>query len=243
MIPDSMNADDNVRGQRLDERAFEKGNHRGDNTGRDGASKAKVCHRAVRVALLCLLVVPASFAAESPADSAWRVLLEPKSMHREVAFEIPNAQRTVLAPARLEGDEYIFPTRKDFEALNVDAAAIRRLAAQAAAADLATLKPRYERNRKQVIQFAELKSDQPIVASAVLAPKFLDLFQDTLGEKVLLVVPNRFTAYVFPVLASNYQDYSPMVFEAFRSTAWPVSVEVFEVSAEGVRAVGVYREP
>ncbi len=164
-------------------------------------------------------------------------------MHREVVFDIPNAQRTVLAPVRLEADDYIFPTRKVFQTLNVDAATIRRLAARAAAADLATLKPRYERNRKQVIQYAELSSDRPIVASAVLAPKFLDLFQDTLGEKVLLVVPNRFTAYVFPALASNYQDYSPMVFEAFRATAWPVSVEVFEVSADGVRAVGVYQEP
>lgn len=164
-------------------------------------------------------------------------------MHREVAFDIPNAQRTVLAPARVVRDEYVFPTRKNFDALNVDAPTLRRLAAEAATADLATLKPRYERNRKQVIQFAELKSDRPIVASAVLAPKFLDLFKDTLGEKVLLVVPNRFTAYVFPALASNYQDYSPMVFETFRATAWPVSVEVFEVSADGMRAVGVYQEP
>lgn len=164
-------------------------------------------------------------------------------MHREVAFEIPNAQRTVLAPALWKNDEYLFPTRKYFESLNVDIAAIRQLAAQAATADLAVLTPRYERNRKQVIQYAELKSDRPIVATAVLAEKFLEIFRDTLGEKVLLVVPNRFTAYVFPVLASNYQDYSPMVFEAFRATAWPVSVEVFEVSVAGLRAVGVYEEP
>ena len=34
-----------------------------------------------------------------------------------------------------------------------------------------------------------------------------------------------------------------MVFEAFRATAWPVSVEVFEVSADGFRAVGVYQDP
>jgi len=77
----------------------------------------------------------------------------------------------------------------------------------------------------------------------VLAPKFLEMFKDTLGEKVLLVVPNRFTAYVFPALASNYEEYWPMVFEAYRQTAWPVSVEVFEVSVDGFRAAGIYREP
>src|SRR5207247_324776 len=97
------------------------------------------------------------FGAET--ENTWRVLLEPKSMHREVTFEIPNAQRTVLAPARAEGDEYVFPTQKAFAALNVGAAGIQQLAAQTAAADLATLTPRYERNRKQVIQYAELKSD------------------------------------------------------------------------------------
>ncbi len=34
-----------------------------------------------------------------------------------------------------------------------------------------------------------------------------------------------------------------MAFTAYRETAWPVSVEVFEVSAAGFRAVGVYQEP
>jgi len=188
------------------------------------------------------LAIP-SPAEELPVDFKWRVLLEPKSMRREVTWEIPGAQRTVIAPVVVDGIDYLYPSRKILGQFRVEAGAIQELAAPAAAADLATLKPRYERDRKQVIQYAELRSDRPIVASAVLAPKFLKLFKDTLGEKVLLVVPNRFTAYVFPVLASNYQDYYPMVFDAYRATAWPVSVEVFEVSTGGLRAVGVYREP
>jgi len=180
--------------------------------------------------------------AEVPVDS-WRVILEPKSMHRAVAWEIPGAQRTVLAPVTVDGDDYVYPSQKAWEGFHVDRAEIERRGATAATADLATLKPRYERNKKQVIQYAELTSDRPIVCSAVLAPKFLDLFRETLGDKVLLVVPNRFTAYVFPALASNYQDYYPMVFEAYKATAWPVSVEVFEIGPEGMRTVGVYRSP
>lgn len=195
------------------------------------------------VALVWLLAGTLNGGEEKPAEMKWRVLLEPKSMHREVTWDIPGAQRTVFAPAVWERDEYLFPTRKVLDEAGVAAEGLQQLAAPAAAADLATLKPRYERDRKQVIQYAELTSDRPIVASAVLAPKFLDLFKDTLGEKVLLVVPSRFTAYVFPVLASQYQDYWPMVFEAYRATAWPVSVEVFEISKDGLRAVGVYQEP
>ena len=186
------------------------------------------------------VMLAASAAAEE--TGVWRILLEPKSMRREVVWEIPGAQRTVFAPVVVHGAELLFPSRKILAEFPAEEE-IRQLAAAAATVELAELQPQYERDARQVIQYAELHSDRPIVASAVLAPKFLERFKDTLGEKVLLVVPNRFTAFVFPVLASNYQDYAPMVFEAYRATAWPVSVEVFEVSRGGLRAVGVYQEP
>ncbi len=60
---------------------------------------------------------------------------------------------------------------------------------------------------------------------------------------MLVVVPSRYTAFVFPELATHYQEYYPMVFEAFRETAWPVSVEVFQFSANGIRAIGVFERP
>jgi hypothetical protein len=180
---------------------------------------------------------------ETTSPEPWRVILEPKFMHRAIAWEIPGAQRTEMTPVVVDGNEYLFPSLQIWERFHVDRSEIVRRGAAVAAADLATLKPRYERNNKQVIEYAELTSDRPIVASAVLAPKFLDLFRDTLGEKVLLVVPSRFTAYVFPALASNYQDYYPMVNEAYHATVWPISMEVFEVGPEGIRTVGMYHQP
>jgi hypothetical protein len=71
----------------------------------------------------------------------------------------------------------------------------------------------------------------------------LKLFADTLGDRVLLVVPSRYRAYVFPKLASRYLEYTPMVFEAYRATEFPVSVELFELGADGMKAVGIYEEP
>ena len=134
-------------------------------------------------------------------------------------------------------------TTEELAGRGIELARFAARARENAGADLAGLKPRYVRNRKKVIEYAELRSEKPVVAGAVLAPKFLALFRETLGEKVLVVVPNRFTAFVFPALASSYEDYAPMVLEALRATAWPVSVEVFEISAEGVRCVGRYGEP
>jgi hypothetical protein len=196
-----------------------------------------------KLALAALFTLATATAAEPAVDATWRLLLEPKFMHREVVFEVPHARRTVFAPAQRAGNEYLFPTRQQFAALNLDWSKVRTLAAAGADADLASLEPRYVRDGKKVIRYAELRSDRPIGASAGLSAKFLALFKDTLGDKLLVAVPNRFTAFVFAPLASNYQQYTPMVYEAYRATAFPVSVELFELSAEGLKAVGSYEEP
>lgn len=186
-----------------------------------------------------LLVALAGRAEDAPADPAVRVWLEPRSMRAPVALPIVGAQRTEMAFGRLTTDGFEAFGKGEVE----PAEALLTTARDNAAADLETLKPRYVRDRNKVIQYAELTSTQPIVASAVLAPKFLPLFKDTLGETVLVVVPSRYTAYVFPRLATRYQEYYPMVFAAYGETAYPVSVEVFEFSANGIRAVGVFDRP
>ena len=232
MIPDPIHPDDDMRGQRLCERAFEKGDHaRDDRRARTGA-KWKV--------ILASLLLAAPARAD---EAAWRVWLEAKFMRSPVTKPVAHAGRTALVAGTLGEGELVPLPRADWDALAVEWPQFFARAKANAAADLAALKPRYVRNKKRVIEYAALESDRPIVAGAVLAPKFLEMFRETLGEKVLLVVPNRFTAYVFPALASNYRDYSPMIFQAYRATSHPVSVEVLEVSAEGMRAVGVYEEP
>jgi hypothetical protein len=116
-----------------------------------------------------------------------------------------------------------------------------------AASNLEGLKPEYTRNRKNVVEYAELKSEKPFVAAsvaaAVLTPRFLSLFERVFGSTVLVAIPSRGVAYVFPKLASTYSDYAPMVLEAYHDAAHPVSTEVFEVGPKGMRAVGIYEEP
>lgn len=185
------------------------------------------------------LAIFAGRAENLPADPAVRAWLEPKSMRAPVVLPIAGAQRTEIAFGRRTTEGLEAFAKTDAVTAENSFAAVR----ENAAADLATLKPRYVRDRHKVIQYAELRSTQPIVASAVLAPKFLPLFKDTLGDSVLVVVPSRYTAFVFPQLATRYQEYYPMVFAAYGETAYPVSVEVFEFSPSGIRAVGVFERP
>jgi hypothetical protein len=242
MIANSMNANYDMRGQSFDQLAFKKGDHRGNHRSRATAAKAKVW-KGVRTLLLWLALAGAAPAAEPPPESAWRIWFESKATHVPVDTAIPEAQRTVWAAGFL-GEDGLTPfSKEEYAALNISAETFAIRAQANAAADLKTLKPQYVRKRNKVIEYAEIHSDRPIVASAVLAAGFLNLFKDTLGEKVLLIVPNRFTAYVFPSLASNFQDYSPMILSAFHETAYPVSTEVFELSARGVRSEGLFEDP
>lgn len=163
-------------------------------------------------------------------------------MRAAVTGAIPAAQRTEFAAGAWREEELTAWTRDEFSALGLSWDDFFAKARVNAAADLALLKPRYIRDRRKIIQYAALRSELPIMPSAVLAPKFLDLFAETLGPKVLVTVPNRHTAFVFPALASDYREFAPMVLEAYRATSYPVSIEIFEVSTEGLRAVGVYSE-
>ena len=195
-----------------------------------------------RVAIFVLVTALTLLAAQAD-EAQWRVWLEPSFMRTNVTSPISGAKQTVMAAGHFENGEWVPYGKWDFAAAAGEWDKFAPRARQNAAADLAKLKPRYVRDARHTIIYAALESGEPIVASAVLAPGFLDLWKETLGEKVLVVVPSRFTAYIFPRLTKDYADYAPMAWRSFRDTAWPVSVEVFEVSPEGWKCVGAYDRP
>jgi hypothetical protein len=189
----------------------------------------------------CLLA--ASMRVPAADRAAWRVWLEPGFMRPAIGKPFAGAQKTVLTGG-LATPEGLAPFPRDTFSQRPGAwEAFEAIARENARADLARLTPRFERDRKEIILYAALEADEPIVASAVLAPGFLEMWAETMGEKVLVAVPNRQAAFIFPRIASEYLDYSPMVLRAYRETAWPVSLEVFEVSAAGWRAIGAYQAP
>lgn len=236
MVTNSVNADHDMRRQRFHESAVEERDHRAQDRFRIRGSKSKFL-----IAWLTLL--GAATAEERLADPAWRVWLEPTFMHARATVQIPDAKTTEFAAGFREGDELIYFLEPQFRSLKSDWNKFIAQARVNADLDFKGVGLEYVRDRKKVIEYAVLRCEQPVMASAVLASKFLDQFKDTLGEKVLIAVPNRYTAYVFPQLASDYREYAPMVLKAYRATAYPVSVEVFEVGVNSFRAIGVYEEP
>lgn len=245
MIPDALHANDHMGRERFHQDSFQKGDHRGEITERGAAAKGKVRARA-RSALLAVVVwgwLAAFGAGQEGAAPSYCVLLEPKFMKAPVSQPVAGAQKTelVAAVAGEDGPEYL--SREQFEALQTDWAGFLAKARGSGEAELKALQVDYERDEKKVIRYARVRSKRGLVAAALLAPGFSELFKDTLGEPLLVVVPNRYTAYVFPRLASRYEEYAPLVLEAYRSSAYPVSKEVFELGKGGLKAVGVYGDP
>jgi hypothetical protein len=176
-------------------------------------------------------------------EGKWLLIPEPAFMKPAVAWEIPEAKRTVLVPTLWDGDQIHELSVAEFALTGFDRAKIGKLAGENAASVLAGLQPEYTRNAKKVIEYATLSSAQPLAAATVWAPGFVKMFEETLGSKLSVVIPNRYTVFVFPALAGNCDDYAPMLLEACRATPWPASREIFEVSKEGVRAIGQLNEP
>ena len=181
---------------------------------------------------------------QGPADpKQWRLLIEPKFMRPDVSWAIPHAQRTVYAAAYVRDGEPVYFSRKEFDDLGLEWDRFESQARANGTADLKGLKPEYARDKRNVIEYAEIKSEKPLAAAVVLAPKFLDLFSGIFGTTVLVAIPNRHTIYVFPKLASDYQDYAPMILDAYHDALNPVSTEVFELGPHGMRAIGIYEQP
>jgi hypothetical protein len=112
-----------------------------------------------------------------------------------------------------------------------------------AAEDFKQVEIRFHRDANRVIRYAEVQSRQGRMAAVVLAPEFARHFVDTMGESFLIAVPNRYQCFVFPKLAWDVSRYAPLVQEAYRATAYPVSTELFECETGGVWAVGMFERP
>ena len=180
-------------------------------------------------------------AAAQQDQATWHVLIEPAFMHPAVSFPIPGARRTVLVPVYInkggDGDPQYF-SKKDWDAAGLTWDTFRARAARNATEK--KISGEMIRDRNKVVQYAAISSKDPLTATMILEPGFLKKFQDTFGSTILVSVPNRFTVYVFPALASEYKEYSPMVIRAYEDSAYPVSLEVFEISGNGIRAVGAF---
>ena len=192
-----------------------------------------------RFFLLAAIVLCAAHGMAQQDEKKWHMLIEPEFMGPEVSFPISGAKRTLLVPGYLDADgEPKYFSKKEWDAQGLNWDTFRARVAQ----NVTEKKFHAEliRDEHKVVQYAAITSEDPLTATMILSPDFIKKFKDIFGPSVLVAVPNRYSVYVFPALASEYQDYAPLIIGAYQESAYPVSMEVFEISAAGIKAIGTF---
>lgn len=166
------------------------------------------------------------------------ILPEPAHMRPAFAEAIPGSDKTVFAPAIVRGDYVQFLNSDLMDRLKLRPESVRRVALRNASAELAALEPRYLRDPRGVVQAAIIDSDRPVAAATVFAPDFIERFEPVFGPDILVAIPNRYRIYIYPALASRFEDTADAVLFDFGLTPYAISTEVFRVRPEGLEAVG-----
>lgn len=177
------------------------------------------------------------------AEEVWVLLPEAKFMGHKVTRPVAEAKATVLAVARMTELGPEFPSQQEWNAVTVTEAELLAATRKKAAEWMAAVKLELVRDKKKVLRYAVLRSGAVPVSATVLAREFFEKFEPMFGARMRVVIPNRNTVFIFPDLTGDLREYGPMVLEAWRSGAPRVSLEVLEVSGNGLRAVGVFEEP
>ena len=192
--------------------------------------------------ILCVLWV--SWAPFSPAQekkvAPLAACLEPAVLRTEAAQLLPGSQKTVIVPAKPDELGLSRLSKAEFAATGLKWEQFLTRAATTAAAHLKTLKPDIHRDKKNVAQYAVLKSDSHLTASVILCPEFFTQFRETIGDKLVVLVPDRFTVYVFPRGFSDFEKLGPAILQQYEDSTWPCSQEAFEISSEGLKCLGAF---
>lgn len=169
------------------------------------------------------------------------VLIEPKLLATKLFRSIPGAKTTVFVPGReteYGGLEYY--DDENFKKLELEWEAFFERARESSDRLVEILEPEYVRDHAEVIQYAILRSKNQRTAGVILGEKFREKFRKTIGDELVVLIPDRNSVFVFPKLAGGYGEFGETMIEWYDDAVYPVSLEVFEVSGKGVRVIGSF---
>lgn len=192
--------------------------------------------------VLCAFAAVAALRAGEPEKNPAPLVacIEPSTMRTEAAQFLPGSKKTVMVPAREDELGLSRLTKEEFAAAGLTWNQFVARAATAAAAHLRKLKPDIRRDKKGTALYAVLKSESHLTASIILCPEFFAQFRESFGDRLVVLMPNRFTVYVFPRGFSDFQSMGPAILGEFEESVWPCSQEAFEITSEGLKCLGAF---
>jgi len=181
--------------------------------------------------------------ASPPPQAEWRIALEASFFQPGVRRPVPDAKKTFLTAGIYKDGEFTGFTKKEWEGFAMEWEAFAKVARRNAESDWGSLEIRFKRDRREVVQYAEIISRNGTAGCCVVSEAFGACFLETMGDCFLFAVPSRHQCFVFPKLGGNNAVYSDMVHAAYRASSNPISVELFEWDKGVIKAVGVFERP
>lgn len=192
-----------------------------------------------QVAAVWLAGVVGSWAQSGAALEPVVAALEPVALRTALARPLGEGKRTVIVPAREDAvlglTHY---TKEEFAAAGLDWNQFMAKATAAATRLLVTLKPVVARDPAGQIAYVKLNSDRPFTASVVLSPRLVPLFQAILGDRLVALMPDRNTVYLFSRNFGEFQAFGQKIINDHAESVYPCSIEAFEISRDGVKCLG-----
>lgn len=218
--------------------------------------------RLFRLLILCLCLTALPAAAQEkpslpkPADSttagqgnsapkaleSFCLAIEPASLRTALARTLPGAKLTVMAPAREHELGLKLLTPEEFRATGLTWGEFEAKSAAAADRLLKSLTPDIRKGADGKPAYAILKSESHLTASILFAPGLTDRFRGSFGDRLVVLMPDRFTLYIFPRSFADFQQHGKQVVRQHADSVYPCSVEAFEVTGEGVRCIGSFAD-
>lgn len=159
------------------------------------------------------------------------LLPEPKFMSNPLSFSPDGAELTVFSPAHEILDEpgIVIYSAEDFKKLGLSVETFAERAKKAANKRLLTLKPDLIKNAEGQVQYAVYRSEEPTMASLLVATSLTDTFEKLFGPEIWVALPDRHSLFVFPAKPEALAEFADDLAERFQSDPRAASPEIFEI--------------
>ncbi len=173
-------------------------------------------------------------------DEPHCILIEPKLLRSGVFVPIPTARETGYMAARFVHGQIKPYTRSEFRKLRIPWKEFFKKGKAAAARHLEAMKPAYYRDTNKTITHCIVETASPLTASTILTSEFFERFEPAMGPKFYVAVPDRNTVFIFPKSNQSLGGLQDIVIDTYKVANYPASLELFELSEDGIRVIGKF---
>lgn len=186
------------------------------------------------LAAFCLL--GSLLMAQTPERRLEELLMlpEPIVMRSPLSVVPQDAELTVLTPAKELADVpgILAYSAQDFKKLGISVETFAERAKKVADKRLAALKPDLIKDPEGKVLYAVYRSDQPLIASLLIAPSLPTVFEKLFGPEIWVALPDRHSLFIFPAKPEALEEFAPDLAERFRTDPRAASPEIFAIKKD-----------